>query len=144
MFNLSVHHLALNSHGILTIFLTWGRNWVEVWLPRHEVVKDEEGPGEPPARVGMGMPLRTGPGIRLPAISISGSTTILASPPELGTLSGCSLTSSRAFRESCGLALIIFLTFDPSSHLLSLLTSSSLKWPNGLNTCPAIPKSAKL
>lgn len=76
-------------------------------LPRHEVVKDEKGPGEPPARVGMGMPLRTGPGIRLPAISISGSTTILASPPELGTLSGCSLTSNREpFRESCRLALL--------------------------------------
>ena len=39
-------------------------------LPRHEVVKDEKGPGELPVRVEMGMPLRKGPGIRLPAISI--------------------------------------------------------------------------
>lgn len=103
---LSVHHLALNSHGISIIFPTWEK-WVRGQLPRHEVVKDEKGPGELPVRVEMGMPLRKGPGIRLPAISISGSTTILASAPELRTLSGCSLTSNREpFRESCGLVLL--------------------------------------
>ena len=40
---LSVHHLALNSHGISIIFLTWEK-WVRGQLPRHEVVKDEKGP----------------------------------------------------------------------------------------------------
>lgn len=111
-------------------FPTWEK-WVRGQLPRHEVVKDEKGPGELPVRVEMGMPLRKGPGIRFPAISISGSTTILASAPELRTLSGCSLTSNREpFRESCGLVLLnishIWPFFPPP---LSLLTSSSLRWP---------------
>ena len=100
---LSVHHLAFNPHGISIIFLTWEK-WVRGQLPRHEVVKDEEGPGELPARAGKGKTHEEGSWCQTPCHH---HLWFHHHPCFCSRNLGCSLTSNKEpFRESCGLVIL--------------------------------------